>query len=224
MLAIVAASIAAALDLAFAALGWDVARAVTKPLPALILAGYALLAPGRAARLLGIGLVLAAAGDECLLRPGDAPLIAGMLAFAAMHACYIAAFWSMGDGAAAGRPITQAIGTLYVIALIAVNWLLHPGAGAFGLPLLLYGIVLTAMAISALDLIGRIPLRYALPIAAGAAVFVASDTTLAFSRFWAAWQLSPPTSEVLIVGTYFAAQLAIAWGVAGFANRRATAS
>jgi uncharacterized membrane protein YhhN len=223
MLAIVAALLAAVLDVALAALGWDGARVLTKPLPALILAGYAYAVPRRGSRLLAGGLVLAALGDEVLLRPGSVPFLAGMLAFVGMHVSYIAAYWSIG-GERRTPPAIPFIGTLYLVAVMAVNWMLYRDAGAFAIPLLAYSIVLVTMAICALDTIGRIPFWFALAIAAGGAVFMLSDTTLAFEMFYPSFSLDPRVAEVLIVGTYFAAQLKIAWGLVSYERSRLTAS
>ena len=91
------AALAAVVDLICAAAGWESARTVTKPLPALVLSYGAWRVP-RVPRFLAAGLVAAAIGDELLLQAGELTFMLGMCAFAAMHVCYIATFARLGHG------------------------------------------------------------------------------------------------------------------------------
>ncbi len=205
-----AAIAAALLDLAAAALGWDLARPFTKPLPAILLAIATFRAP-RAPRIFGVGLLFAAAGDELLLHGSDAAFMAGMGAFAAMHACYIAAFARVGTGRGLLGTVPW-LGLPFAAAVVGTNVLLDPQAGTFALPVALYSALLGAMAACAFNAAGRIgaPARYAL--AGGSLLFMASDTTLAFAKFWHGFPIAGTQAEIAIVGSYFAAQIAIAYG------------
>lgn len=202
---------AAAADLVCAALGWEGVRAVTKPLPAVLLAVAALTAP-RVPRVFGVGLLLAAAGDELLLRGGDLAFMAGMGAFAAMHVCYITTFARIGAGPGLVRRVPWLV-LPFAAAVVGTNVLLGPQAGSFALPVALYSTLLGAMALCAVNAAGRVNERAARLIAGGALVFMVSDTTLAFAKFWTGFPLSGTAAELAIVGSYFAAQILIAGGV-----------
>ncbi|HTX58530.1 MAG TPA: lysoplasmalogenase family protein [Verrucomicrobiae bacterium] len=216
---LLAAAAAALLDLAAAALGWASLRELTKPLPALLLAILAARSAG-VPRLFPAGLVLAAAGDELLLRPGDAAFAAGMAAFAAMHVCYIVTFGRLGKGPGLLRRVPSLV-LPFAAAVLGTNLLLAGQAGSFALPVALYSVLLGAMAACACDAAGRLPRPAGLALAAGALLFMLSDTALAFATFWPGFALHGNAAEIAIVGVYFAAQIAIAGGVCSAA---ATAS
>jgi uncharacterized membrane protein YhhN len=205
------AACAAALDLAVAAAGLPALRAVTKPLPALLLALAAYRS--KAPLAFALGLVFAAAGDELLLRDGDAAFMAGMAAFAAMHVSYVAAFARLGDGAGLlHRAPWLALG--YAAAAIGMDAVLWPHAGRFAPPIAVYSVLLAVMAASALNAAGRLQnVRAAVLLAGGALVFMGSDTLLAFAKFWPGFPLAGVPAELAIVGSYFIAQIAIAEGV-----------
>jgi uncharacterized membrane protein YhhN len=212
------AAAAAALDLTcVAVLGPDApVRLVTKPLPTLILAAMAFGRGGPTLRLLGAGLFLAAIGDETLLHAGTTPFLIGTLCFAVMHRCYIGAYVAIGAGLARFRPVVAiALGLAVAGTLVAIV----PHAGTLGLAVAIYSFVLATMVLFALNLLGRIDARIAWPIGAGALVFMASDTLLAYSTFYPGFPLTGKAAELVIVGTYFAAQLLIATGVAKAGTR-----
>jgi uncharacterized membrane protein YhhN len=181
-----------------------------KPLPALLLAAW--VARSGASRAVAIGLCCAAAGDELLLGAGTIPFALGMLAFVAMHGCYIAGFSRLAtcNGVVRRRPW---LALPYAIAVVGTTIVLAPQAGPLAVPVAIYSVVLGAMALVALDQIGRIALPAALAIAGGALLFMCSDTLLAFSTFSPAWPLSATPTNVLVLGTYYVAQVAIASGV-----------
>jgi uncharacterized membrane protein YhhN len=205
------AALVAVVDLVCAMAGWEAARAVTKPLPALILA-IAVWRTPRAPRIFAAGLVAAAAGDELLLHAGELLFMLGMCAFAAMHLCYIAAFARLGSGSGLVRRLPWLL-LPFAALVVGTNVLLGPQAGSLALPVAVYSALLGAMAVCALDAAGRVNTRAAWLIAGGALVFMTSDTMLAFAKFWPGFPLSGAYSELAIVGTYFAAQIAIAAGV-----------
>lgn len=207
------AAAAAAIDLAcVAALGPDApVRLVTKPLPALILATMAFGTGGPTMRLLGAGLFLAAIGDETLLHGGTTPFLIGTLCFAGMHRFYIGAYVAIGAGLARIRPLVAVALALAVIGTLVA---IVPHAGTLGLALGIYSFVLAAMVLFALNLAGRVDARIAWPIGAGALVFMASDTLLAYTKFYPGFPLTGRAAELAVIGTYFAAQLLIATGVA----------
>jgi uncharacterized membrane protein YhhN len=205
------AALAAVVDLICAAAGWESARVLTKPLPALVLAFGAWRAP-RVPRFLAAGLVAAAIGDELLLHSGELTFMLGMCAFAAMHVCYIAAFARLGRGAGFVKRLPWLL-LPFAALVVGTNVILGPQAGTFALPVAVYSALLGAMAVCAVDAAGRVNARAAWLIAGGALVFMASDTTLAFAKFSRGFPLTGTAAELAIVGTYFVAQIAIATGV-----------
>ena len=204
------AALAAVADLICTVAGWEAARAITKPLPALLLAIGVWRVP-RAPRFLAVGLLFAAAGDELLLHYADLTFMLGMCAFAAMHLCYIAAFARLGSGAGLVRRLPWLL-LPFAALVVGTNVLLGPQAGSFALPVAVYSALLGAMAVCALDAAGRINVRAARLLAGGALMFMASDTALAFAKFWPGFPLTGTTAEIAIVGAYFIAQIAIATG------------
>ena len=162
--------------------------------------------------LLGSALTLGALGDLLLgvRRVGglnaDKLFLFGLAAFLLGHLAYIAMFRKCRatDGWKTGW--VRWLGVLaVVIALGAVLGTLRNSLGSLLLPVVVYALVLAAMAISAqLTEIGN-------PLAAlGALCFVASDAMLAIGKF------SGPFAghEPLVWVTYYFAQLLIFLGVA----------
>ena len=160
------AALAAVVDLICAAAGWESARIVTKPLPALVLAYGAWRVP-RVPRFLAAGLVAAAIGDELLLQAGELTFMLGMCAFAAMHVCYIAAFARLGHGPGLVKRLPWLL-LPFAALVVGTNVILGPQAGTFALPVAVYSALLGAMAVCAVDAAGRVNARAAWLIAGGA--------------------------------------------------------
>lgn len=148
--------------------------------------------------LLIAALVLAWVGDIFVGDAAGASFIVGLGAFLAAHVVYFFLFVR----ALKSRRVPR-------LALVLVFWwggllaVLHDDLGVFFVPLAVYGATLGASTAAAL---ATNPL-----IAAGAVLFLASDTALAWSLFspmavW--WQ-----SDAVIMALYAAGQLLIAWGV-----------
>jgi uncharacterized membrane protein YhhN len=180
---------------------------VLKPLTLLLIIGLAAL--GRPAALpaykyfiLG-GLSLSLAGDAfMMLRKKRFEL--GLAAFLLAHLFYIAAFRIDMLPRFALQPLLP----LVIFAALLLRTLL-PYLGKMKYPVLLYVAVIIAMAALAA---GRfIQWGGAKPLCAfaGAMLFLASDTVLAYDRF-----AKPiPRAQIIILGTYFAAQTLIALSV-----------
>jgi alkenylglycerophosphocholine/alkenylglycerophosphoethanolamine hydrolase len=191
----------------------DAWRPFTKPLlmPALI--GVVLLTSGRFDRVrswLVMALLWSAAGDALLLSRSDTAFVEGTLAFALAHLSYIACFTLAGSGRGLVRRYPW-VAIPYALGWIAATAIVAPHMGALALVAVPYSFLLTAMALVALNLVGRIPLRPAILAAAGAALFMSSDTNIAAARFVPA--LAPPHAEFIIMLMYLAAQVSIAAGI-----------
>jgi uncharacterized membrane protein YhhN len=182
----------------------------TKPPLMLALGGAAALSWPRLDRSrswLLAALLWSAVGDAILLSRTDAAFVAGTLAFALAHLSYIACFSLAGPGT--GLVQRQPWVVLpYLAAWLGATALLASHMGALGLVAVPYSALLTTMAVVALNLAGRIPLRSAILAAFGAALFMSSDTNIAVARFDPAF--APPHAEFVIMLLYLTAQASIA--------------
>ncbi|MEZ5684886.1 MAG: lysoplasmalogenase [Paracoccaceae bacterium] len=188
--------------LRFAAAGPSAGKSVSKTLAVAALAPVAAVlgAPGA----LVAGLLLGAAGDFALSRPGDRAFLAGMAAFAAGHLAYVLAFAGLG----AGWPGLWL--ALPVLALVASTeiWL-APHAGALRLPVRGYALVIGAMGLAALGLpAGQGLLRW------GALAFILSDLILAVETFRLRDGTARRAAKRALWVFYWGGQAAIALGAA----------
>ena len=176
-------------------------KLLTKPWPVLGLALAAwILAERDTGKWIAGGLVSGAIGDVCLALPNA--FLAGMLAFALGHACYVAAFirWNR----------TSSVLLLAPVAAFSCTglWLMWPGAGTFAYPLLAYILIISIMlwraAACAMDTDPDLLRRWG-PLA-GALFFGFSDMLIGLNRF------HQPIDGVAIpiILTYWAGQWLIA--------------
>ncbi|WP_445393781.1 lysoplasmalogenase [Stenotrophomonas maltophilia] len=157
------------------------------------------------------GMLLSCAGDIALMLPMDA-FVPGLLAFLLAHLCYIVAF---RDGLRVGRGLLAAAVLLGAVAVLNVMGLWPHLPAPMRTPVMAYVVVLASMAVLALARVWARPqaaepepcsARWA---AAGALLFVASDSLLAWDRFAGGL----PLASLLVLSTYYAAQYAIARSV-----------
>lgn len=149
------------------------------------------------------GLVFSLAGDIALLWPGRG-FLPGLVSFLVAHLCYLVAF-TRGIRLAA-RPLPFVVYAVVAAAVLAWLW---PGIPAsLRLPVLAYVVALAAMAAQAAV---RWHAGLAGPwLAAGGALFLASDALLAANRF-----AEPlPMASLWVLATYWTAQWCIASSLA----------
>jgi uncharacterized membrane protein YhhN len=180
---------------------------VAKPLAtALIIAVAALAAtpvPAVYKTLVLAGLLCSLLGDIALMFP-EKWFTAGLVAFLAAQVLYILAFKP-----AAGHPVS--VGSFLPVILygLLMFFILAPRLGPMKLPVLVYIGAITAMAGFAasryVDMGGTRPLLAFL----GAVLFLVSDSVLAYDRFAKKFALA----RILVLATYFPAQLLIALSV-----------
>ena len=153
-----------------------------------------------------IGLVFSLFGDVFLMLPGDL-FLPGLVSFAVTHVCYLVAFRS--DVSLAPRWPPFALLGAVAVALLAVLW---PGVDpALRAPVVLYAALLAAMAAQATGRAAALGRRAAGLAAAGAVLFMASDSFLALDRFRFPFE----ASRAVVLSSYFTAQWLIAMSVEG---------
>jgi len=150
-----------------------------------------------------LGLVFSLVGDIVLMLAARY-FVLGLGSFLLAHCCYIWAFRSVAQSLPWGVPaaaMCMAIAALLVITL--------PRCGKLVFPVLIYGLVILCMLLSALALWQEGGPGSALAFY-GALLFVGSDAVLALNKF-----VKPlPAAQALILGSYFPAQLLIACSIA----------
>jgi uncharacterized membrane protein YhhN len=166
----------------------------------------ALDAPRAYAVAIVAGLLCSLAGDIFLMLPADR-FIAGLVSFLLAHLAYIVAF-SVAPGARLSFRSALLVLPLLVYGAGAYCRLL-PHLGGLAPPVLVYMLVIVAMAWRALDLWTEVRTLGAFSAALGALLFVASDSLLAFNRFAGKFA----AAQALVLGTYYVAQWLIALSV-----------
>jgi uncharacterized membrane protein YhhN len=180
----------AAVDAALAATGRDRARRVTKPLlmPTLM---------GGKDRPVQRALALGGGGDVALLGQGDVAFMAGLGSFLAGHVAWMAALRPRSTGALRSRPWAVAP---YLVAWAGLNAYLWPRTGKDRGPVLVYSTALLGTALAAADTGDA-------AVAAGGALFLASDALLALEKFA---DVHLPLHEGIVMGTYTSGQALLA--------------
>jgi len=167
-------------------------------MPVLAMVLWAASGPRRSrlVRLVLVALLFSWLGDTlpAWVADGDASFLTMVGGFTLAQAVYIAAFLPY-RGRSFVRTNQVALMS-YVAALAVLIYICAPSAGGLLVPVLVYGVLLTAMAVLASGL-GRIG-------ALGGALFFVSDALIAIRAFAPTSAL--PTSGLLVMTTYIAAQ------------------
>ncbi|MGY1584476.1 lysoplasmalogenase [Streptomyces sp. MN13] len=190
-------ALAAAVDLASLAAGFEPGHMVAKPLLMPLLAAHAALSG--APRLLIAALLCGWGGDVLLLSDAEPAFLAGMASFAAGHVCYLTLFKAYGRTGTRPGPLLAAYGVV-LAATVAALWPDLPAD--LRVPVAGYSLLLTAMAYAAASRFGRLA-------GIGGALFVLSDTLIATGV--ADWPQAP-RPDLWIMLTYIAAQFLLARG------------
>jgi len=195
---------------------------VTKPLTMVFVIAIALRPSAgvtdtyRALVLLGLAFSLA--GDVFLMLPSDR-FVAGLASFLLGHLCYVAAF-SLDVGLPAALVREPAVLLLILSLSGAMYVYLWPGLSGMRVPVVVYVSAIAAMAWQATARALEVDDFGALLACIGALLFVVSDSVLAVDRFRRPFALG----QVVVLGTYFPAQLLIALSVGGGAALAARAA
>jgi alkenylglycerophosphocholine/alkenylglycerophosphoethanolamine hydrolase len=184
---------------------------VFKLTPMLLIIALAVTSPpsGKSARayktLIVIGLVFGIAGDAFLLVPGDTSFMFGLASFLIGHLFYIVALLPRVRYSLLGLLASLPIAAYLVFMIMK----LHDGIMADGsqsglwIPVLVYVLVIGTMFEVAI-------LSRNMHAAIGSLFFVVSDSILAWNKFIGEVTMS----GILIMATYFAAQLLLAGSIA----------
>ncbi|MGF6112262.1 lysoplasmalogenase [Pseudomonas frederiksbergensis] len=178
---------------------------LVKPLPVLALLGWLHDAPPTEyRRWISLGLIFSLLGDVLLAWPGDL-FVFGLGAFLVAHLAYLKAYLSDCRRVAV-LPLIIALG----IGAVLLGILISNGLGPLLIPVIVYGLAISAMLWRALARLGTdAPKRSALLAAAGAVAFVLSDTVIGINRFVSPFNAAP----YIIILSYWLGQ----WGIAASA-------
>lgn len=192
--------------------GWQWLHWIAKPLATLLILGVAWrTAPAISVayrRWIAVGMAFSLLGDVFLMLPVDA-FVAGLVAFLVAHLCFLRAL--CGDSRFATPPWPL----LACVAYGGLNlWALWPTLpDALHVPVVVYVLVLATMGGQAVGRAVRhardalaVPAPWA---AAGALLFMLSDTLLAWNRF----RVGIPLATLWVLATYYAALWCLARSV-----------
>lgn len=201
------------LDLVVGSSGFSEYRVLTKPLILLSLLiffafnGKQLSKPSYFLML--FALLFSLAGDVILLfdSQSNTYFMLGLVSFLLAHLIYGAVFLKKRNK----KPAIYLYGVAMI--LIAIGMLLffyiRDGLGSLTYPVIVYILGILCMAITALMRIGKVPTPSFLWVFTGALLFVFSDSILAIDMF----KSDVPWSNILIMGSYAAAQFLIVFGI-----------
>ena len=152
-------------------------------------------------------LLFSTAGDVLLLFAGGAGgalyFLLGLSAFLLAHLFYIAAFVRLSRGKKGFLRANTFYLLPFLLYLGALLFILYPGIpGGMKVPVILYGCVITGMALSVMNLRGLILPRAWTSLMSGAVLFVLSDSLIALNKF--GFPLG--SASVLIMITYVIGQ------------------
>jgi len=161
------------------------------------------------------GLLFATLGDIFMMFAGgeyDALFfLLGLGAFLVTQACYVGGFLSevnLRNGYLRKQPYWAAPFVLFLLSFLAWLW---PGIPeGLQLPVAVYGTIITAMALGAMNWRGFVHPAIFIPLMAGALLFMVSDCLIAVARFGHPFS----GSRVAVMATYLAGQWLIVRAVA----------
>ena len=175
---------------------------VSKPVPVLALLGWLQNAPPAPyRRWISIGLMFSVLGDILLAWPEDL-FVFGLGAFLVAHLAYLKAYL-VDCRRLALLPLAVAL--IAGVSLLGV--MASSGLGELLIPVCVYALAISAMLWRALARLGtQVPKKSAMLAAAGALIFVVSDSLIGIDRFVIKFSAAP----YLIILFYWLGQ----WGIA----------
>jgi uncharacterized membrane protein YhhN len=190
-------------------------RYLTKPMAtALIWLGLVLYLPSLSwpVWLFVVGLALGLAGDIFLMFRGESFFKAGLASFLMGHIAYVIGFAFSGSLGNTVWVVMLAVLPMVILAFF-YRLIITKVVGTLKPPVIAYSLVINLMLFMALLNIirGEWGTTATILSIAGSALFVLSDTLLAYDRF--ARPPGPPRDELWVMITYHLAQISIAVAV-----------
>ncbi|MBN8576704.1 MAG: lysoplasmalogenase [Cytophagales bacterium] len=183
---------------------------IAKPLIIPALAVYYLSARQQRSSLFLMALFFCWLGDVLLMFAGELYFMAGLVAFLTGHMLYILCYRKF-KMAGSGLNGPQRVRYAFPIALAGTGLVtvLYPHLGSLQIPVMVYALVITVMALQALFRYGHTSKSSFILVLCGAISFMISDSLLAVNKFMHAL----PLSGLAIMLTYILAQYLIVEGV-----------
>lgn len=158
------------------------------------------------------GLVFSIAGDTFLMFSGDQFFMFGLGSFLLTHVFYSAAFCNKASCRVTHFFKNRRWALIFFASLwIALMTFLWPDLGALRIPVLIYGLAIVIMGLTAYNLKDAVPRKAWLFLFSGALLFIASDSVIAFNKFKAD-ELFIPSPHLIIMILYLFAQFFIVEG------------
>jgi uncharacterized membrane protein YhhN len=161
-------------------------------------------------------LIFSFLGDVFLVHNSSLNFMLGLASFLIAHIFYILFFYRIHSFKNKSRHLFWISSIIILSYVVILNCLFNSNVTAQGLtiPVLLYSFVLGTMAFAAINVnnVSKRAANFTFCITAGAIIFVASDSMLAFNKFY----LAKPLPGFYIMLTYCIAQFFIVMGAVKF--------
>lgn len=161
-------------------------------------------------------LLFSMLGDILLMFSGALFFLLGLGAFLLAHLCYIGAFSSVigfKSGYLSQNPWWATPFVAFPICLLIFLWNGIPPD--MKIPVAAYASVISVMALSVVNLKGKVADPAFWTLLAGALLFVISDSSLAFAKFGQSFE----GERLVIMGTYIGGQFLLVLGVLGASTK-----
>jgi uncharacterized membrane protein YhhN len=135
--------------------------------------------------------------------------LAGLAAFLLAHLSYIVLFMRLISSGSRQQPYARLLLIAVPAFVVVLLWKLLPNAGTMMLPVFIYALVIGSMLLLSIAGQSHWAPGPAAWVLGGAALFVLSDSVLAWNKFVAPL----PFSAAIIMVSYMAAQLALVRGI-----------
>lgn len=192
---------------------------LAKPLIMVSLAAYYFVSTRQRSTLFLMAISLCWLGDVLLLFESELFFIAGLIAFLIGHLLYILCYQRMrfneGKNVLLG-PQRVRFAFPIILAGTGLVVVLYPVLGALKIPVMIYALVITIMALQALFRFGYTSNKSFALVFIGAIIFMISDSVLAINKFLIPVQAAP----LVIMSTYMIAQYLIVEGLLAHLNQK----
>jgi uncharacterized membrane protein YhhN len=205
--------IASAVEVALSIFYWQALHIFVKPLIMLGLIGHYVVMSPRRSSLFISALAFCWMGDVLLLFEKMNPIffVAGLTSFLAGHVVYLFCYRQLRHSTYTKELLgSQKARFSFPLILMATGLvaILYPSLGVLKIPIMMYALAITLMAMNALFRFGRTGTKSFVFVLVGAVLFMVSDCVLAINKFKGAIE----GAGAIIMLTYCAAQFFIVEG------------